>query len=103
MRLHSLGKIGWALRAAACAGLRSVGKLPGLCLCIVQAPSVFGNSAIPTIFLPEAQETQLALEAAPEHLRKAATVYVFGTDGYRKAKAGTNGFTCLVNRDGNQN
>jgi hypothetical protein len=55
-----------------------------------------------TIFLPEAEETQLALEAAPEHLRADATVYVFGKEGYRKVRSGTNGFTCLVNRDGNQ-
>jgi hypothetical protein len=27
---------------------------------------------------------------------------VFGKDGYRKVRSGTNGFTCLVNRDGNQ-
>jgi hypothetical protein len=56
-----------------------------------------------TIFLPEQQEIQLALEAGPEHLRADATVYVFGKDGYRKVRSGTNGFTCLVNRDGNQN
>jgi hypothetical protein len=56
-----------------------------------------------TILLPEQQEIQLALEAGPEHLRADATVYVFGKDGYRKVRTGTNGFTCLVNRDGNQN
>ncbi len=55
-----------------------------------------------TILLPEAKEIQLALEAAPEHLRADATVYVFGHDGYRRVRTGTNGFTCLVNRDGNQ-
>jgi hypothetical protein len=55
-----------------------------------------------TILLPEAEEIQLALEAGPEHLRADAAVYVFGKDGYRKVRNGANGFTCLVNRDGNQ-
>jgi hypothetical protein len=52
--------------------------------------------------LPREQEIKLAISAAPEHLRKEATVYVFGKGGYEKARTGTNGFTCLVNRDGAQ-
>lgn len=52
--------------------------------------------------LPREQEIELAIGAAPEHLRKQATVYVFGKKGYEKARTGTNGFTCLVNRDGAQ-
>jgi hypothetical protein len=55
-----------------------------------------------TILLPQDEEIRLALEAGPEHLRADATVYVFGRDGYHKIRGGTNGFTCLVNRDGNQ-
>jgi hypothetical protein len=54
------------------------------------------------LYLPEDEEIRLALEAGPEHLRDGATVYVFGKSGYRKVRSGTNGFTCLVNRDGNQ-
>jgi hypothetical protein len=54
------------------------------------------------IFLPQEQEIELALSAGPEHLRPDATVYVFGKDGYRKTHSGRNGFTCMVNRDGNQ-
>jgi hypothetical protein len=49
------------------------------------------------------KEIELALQAAPVHLRKEATVYVFGKRGYEKARSGTNGFNCLVNRDGTQN
>jgi hypothetical protein len=45
----------------------------------------------------------MALEAGPEHLRAEATVFVFGENGYRRVRSGSNGFTCLVNRDGNQN
>jgi hypothetical protein len=54
------------------------------------------------IFLPQEQEIELALSAGPEHLRLDATVYVFGKNGYRKTHSGKNGFTCMVNRDGNQ-
>ena len=49
---------------------------------------------------PENIERELALSAAPEHLRAGATVYVFGAKGYTKVQTGTNGFTCLLNRDG---
>jgi len=54
------------------------------------------------IFLPQEQEIELALSAGPEHLRSEATVYVFSTKGYEKIRTGKNGFTCMVNRDGNQ-
>jgi hypothetical protein len=54
------------------------------------------------IFLPQEKEIELALSAGPEHLRLDATVYVFGTNGYKKTRSGKNGFTCMVNRDGNQ-
>jgi hypothetical protein len=54
------------------------------------------------IFLPQEQEIELALSAGPEHLRSDATVYVFGGKGYEKIRRGKNGFTCMVNRDGNQ-
>jgi len=71
----------------------------------------FGVSALPSqkpsdattlIFLPQQQEIELALSAGPEHLRADATVYVFGKKGYEKVRSGKNGFTCMVNRDGNQ-
>ena len=52
-----------------------------------------------TWLLPQAYEVELALSAGPEHLRADATVYVFGGGGYEKVKSGSNGFTCLVNRD----
>jgi hypothetical protein len=55
-----------------------------------------------TILLPEDQEIALALGAAPEDLRTQATVYVFTATGYSQVRTGTNGFTCIVNRDGNQ-
>ena len=49
------------------------------------------------------QEIELALKAAPIHLRAGAAVFVFGKTGYERVRAGTNGFNCMVNRDGLQN
>lgn len=49
------------------------------------------------------QEIELALKAAPIHLRKDATVFVFTKNGYEKVRTGSNGFNCMVNRDGLQN
>lgn len=49
--------------------------------------------------LPREVELNLALSAGPAHLRDAATVYVFMTGGYIRTKIGTNGVSCIVNRD----
>ena len=54
-------------------------------------------------FLAPEKEIELALKAGPVHLRSGATVFVFGKHGYEKARTGTNGFNCMVNRDGIQN
>jgi hypothetical protein len=50
--------------------------------------------------MPQALEIELALSAAPKHLRDGATVMVLGPTGYIKAREGTNAFTCIVNRRG---
>jgi hypothetical protein len=71
-------------------------------LTTIQTKAADSSTELATIFLPREEEMRLALDAAPEHLRAEATVYVFGTTGYSKVRTGTNGFTCLVNRDGNQ-
>jgi hypothetical protein len=49
--------------------------------------------------LVESQETTAALEAAPEHLRPDAGVYVLDSMGYRRVRASRNGFNCLIQRD----
>jgi len=49
--------------------------------------------------LPREKEIDLALNAAPEHLRKSAGVYVLERHGFVKMRETTNGFTCIVNRD----
>ena len=61
-----------------------------------EAPDTRG--VLNTVF-PRETEIALALSGGPEHLRAGASVYVYGAKGFEKAKDGTNGFTCLVNRD----
>jgi hypothetical protein len=56
------------------------------------------RAVLKTVF-PENVERELALSGAPEHLRAGATVYVFGAKGFSAVQTGTNGFTCLLNRD----
>ena len=56
------------------------------------------REALNTTF-PEDVETTLVLSAAPPHLRDGAALYLFGRSGYSKIREGSNGFTCLLNRD----
>ncbi|HUC74859.1 MAG TPA: hypothetical protein VMS04_06190 [Vicinamibacterales bacterium] len=50
--------------------------------------------------LPRSLEIELALSAAPKHLREHASVWLLESNGYTLAKKGTNPFTCLVSRRG---
>jgi tetratricopeptide (TPR) repeat protein len=50
--------------------------------------------------LPGALEFELALSAAPKHLRDASTVWTLDKSGYTMARQGTNAFSCLVSRRG---
>ncbi len=52
----------------------------------------------PKVPATEAEEIALALGALPESMRAAATVHVLGPKGYRKAREGTSGINCLVER-----
>ncbi len=49
--------------------------------------------------LSREKEIELALSAAPEHLRNGAGVYVLQRNGFVKVRHSANGFTCIVNRD----
>lgn len=49
--------------------------------------------------LPRQREVELALSAAPEHLRAGAGVYALEEHGFVKVRDSKNGFTCIVNRD----
>ena len=48
--------------------------------------------------LARALEVELALSAAPKHLRDEATVWTLEQTGYTVARTGRNAFTCLVSR-----
>lgn len=54
--------------------------------------------ALPELMPPE-KEMAIALSAAPAHLRAEASVYVLKEAGFVLARKGTNGFSCIVNRD----
>ena len=48
--------------------------------------------------LPRALEIDLALSAAPKHLRDDATVWILDKSGYAIARKGGNAFACVVSR-----
>lgn len=48
---------------------------------------------------PKAVQILLAESAAPPAIASRASIYVLGPGGYELARAGTNGFTCLVERE----
>jgi hypothetical protein len=50
--------------------------------------------------LPVQEEVEMALSAAPSHLRDGAGVHILGPEGYVRHRASTNGFECLVEREG---
>jgi hypothetical protein len=57
-----------------------------------QAPATFTRPAT------EAEEVTLALAALPDSMRAEATVHVLRPKGYEKAREGTSGVHCLVER-----
>jgi hypothetical protein len=48
---------------------------------------------------PSSVQVELAKLAAPREVSDAATIYVLGAHGYEKAINGTNGFSCLIERE----
>ena len=76
-------------------------RTPLLCM-LVAYPLAAGALPAQKDFPPllvESQETAAALEAAPEHLRADAGVYVLTSMGYRRVRESRNGFNCLIERD----
>lgn len=65
----------------------------------VLSTSVAAQDAVLPEVLPRGCEIELALSAAPAHLRDASAVWVMDEAGYVLAREGTNGFACIVNRD----
>lgn len=55
-------------------------------------------ASLDAYLMNEAEEAGLARSAAPEHVARDARVLVLQSDGYHEVTAGSNGFTCLVER-----
>jgi hypothetical protein len=73
--------------------------LPSLLLALpLSAGAATAQKDFPPL-LVESQETAAALEAAPEHLRPDAGVYVLSSMGYRRVRQSRNGFNCLIERE----
>ena len=45
---------------------------------------------------PRERQIELALSAAPTEVSSKATVYILGSQGYEKAREGTNGISCFI-------
>jgi hypothetical protein len=76
-------------------------RTPWLCslaACPLTVGALPAQKDFPPLLI-ESQETAAALEAAPEHLRPDAGVYVLDSTGYRRVRASRNGFNCLIERD----
>jgi hypothetical protein len=73
-----------------CVALSAVGSL------LVRQPTPI--EALRSVF-PRSTEITLAVSGAPPHLRDSATVFAYGANGYERVRVGSNGITCLLNRD----
>ena len=85
--------------------IRIVSSAASVACCIVLgaliAPSAAAQTPATSVLqpMPRALETSFALSAAPPRLRDSAGVYLLDpARGYVEARAGTNGFRCLVAR-----
>lgn len=70
-------------------------------LAVLRAPFAATQAPVATTLqsMPRGLETAFALSAAPLHLRDSAGAYLLDpARGYFEARAGTNGFQCLVAR-----
>jgi hypothetical protein len=71
----------------------------GLLSCVVWGVNA---QTVPSIIPLMSRETEkeMALRAAPVYLREGAGIYVLGREGFKKVRESTNGFNCLVGRQG---
>lgn len=49
--------------------------------------------------MPRARQIQIAMSAAPHDVSSRATIYVLGPHGFEIARTGTNGVSCLIDRN----
>ncbi len=69
-------------------------------LSIVMMPALQTSQSFepPIPLMPRDEEISLAQQGGPTQVSKDATVYVLTREGFTKAREGTNGCVCLVNR-----
>jgi len=67
-----------------------------------QAPATKSGYPVPPRSLGEAEEIALAMTAAPEEISAKADIYVLRGTDFVKARAGTNGCSCMVGRDSHE-
>src|SRR3954463_6194029 len=77
-------------------------RLRALLLAFLVLPAAGAAAAPPADhpLLPRDLEIELALNAAPPHLRDGAAVWVLDRAGYVKTRDGRNAFSCIVSRRG---
>jgi hypothetical protein len=81
--------------------LASFGVLIGLALAggaAAQDAAGTGQPLGPLTAMSAEEQTRLALSAAPPDVSSRASIYVLAASGYTQVRAGTNGFSCLVER-----
>lgn len=84
--------MGRVMSARAAVGLSVAAAMP------IASQATGATTPIPKL-LSRLEEMTMALAAAPAHLRAGAAVYVLERNGFVLARPGTNGFSCIVNRD----
>jgi hypothetical protein len=73
----------------------------GTCLLLNSTSEAHSEEAVIRVYddtMPRDQQMRLALSAAPGAVARRASVYILGPKGYEKARVGTNGVSCLVQR-----
>jgi hypothetical protein len=82
--------------------MRAIVALAPLAACLVVSTSVARSEEtairVYDATMPRDQQIRLALSAAPDAVAAGASVYILGPKGYEKARDGTNGFSCMVQR-----
>jgi hypothetical protein len=86
------------IRRTACAVLVGMALAGGAA---AQAPAGVGQPRPlgPLTAMSAEEQARLALSTAPPEVSGRASVYVLGARGYTRVRAGSNGFSCLIERD----
>lgn len=86
---------GLVIRGMACAVLAGFAMAGGAAAQFAPATRPMG----PLTAMSAAEQTRLALSTAPPEVTAHASIYVLADGRYTRTRAGTNGFSCLVERE----